>query len=90
MFILIRQTLVPILTNLKSVFPGGDVHGADVSYIGELCVGVVFEEGENGDDAFWVDQNLQLCIQHHLGALNEPRKTLSDIASVVLKRLLCF
>lgn len=47
-----------LLTDLKTVLPGGDVHRRQVSQGFELCVAVIPEESQHWDDPIRMDTDL--------------------------------
>lgn len=53
--------------HLKAIMPCRDVHSCQVSHVGELSVCVIFQEGENRYNSFWVDHYLQLIKAGDLG-----------------------
>ena len=48
-----------VVDDLETLVAGRVVDGSDVADLGELGGGVVFEEGEDGDDA--VGRDVDLC-----------------------------
>ena len=67
----------------RPVLPGWHVNSCHVDERRELCVVVVLEERDDGDDSRRVDQDLQLVASSQLDLLDELGQTLGHILAKV-------
>ena len=62
-FPLILPTSVPYL---KPVLPGGHVDSAEICEVDKLCISVILEERNDGNNSLGVNHNVQLIVVQYL------------------------
>jgi len=72
-----------VVHNLKSVLSRWNINSAKIGEVGELGVGVILEEGQDGHEAIGVDHHLELITIGHLHLLDVLGQALPYILSVV-------
>ena len=51
-----------VVDNFEALVLRRVVNGSDITNLSELCSGVIFEEGEHGNDTRWCDADAQLVL----------------------------